>query len=146
MQEKSPVVSFGPCFGECDLILLIDLFLPDSPIVTIQQCSTPVSEGDNATLYCNATGNPVPNTAWINAGKVVSYSKRHVIANISRDQAGSYECLAWNGIGDNGTMSCLIDVQCKLHYLFIGIVLISWLSVKVTSSSGYPIVSHSLDH
>ena len=108
----------GPCFGECDLILLISFFLPDSPSVTIQQCSTPVNESDNATLYCNATGNPVPNTAWIKAGEVVSYNKRHVITNISRSESGSYECLAWNGIRNNDTKSCLVVVQCKLH-LFI---------------------------
>ena len=84
--------------------------------MTIQQCSTPVTEGDNATLYCNATGNPVPTTAWIKAGEVVTYNKRLVIANISRDQGGSYECLAWNGVGNNDTKNCTVNVQCELHY------------------------------
>ena len=35
------------------------------PKMTLQQCSTSVNESDNALLYCNATGNPVPNLAWI---------------------------------------------------------------------------------
>ena len=99
-----------------DPILLFHLSLLDPPSVTIQQCSTPVTEGDNATLYCNATGNPVPNTAWIKAGEVVTYNKRFVIANISRDQGGSYECLAWNGVGNNDTQNCTLNVQCELHY------------------------------
>ena len=74
-------------------------------------------EGDNATLYCNATGNPVPNTAWIKAGEVVSYNKRFIIVNISRDEGGSYEYRAWNDVGNNDTKSSTVDVQCKLvHY------------------------------
>ena len=86
--------------------------------MTIQQCSTPVTEGNTVTLYCNASGNPVPNTAWIKAGKDVSYNNGLVLANISRGEGGSYECLAWNGIGNNDTKACTVDVQCKLHYYF----------------------------
>ena len=86
--------------------------------MTIQQCSTPVTEGHNATLYYNATGNPVPNTAWIRAGQVETNNKMLVLAAIKRNESGNYECLAWNGIGNNSTKSCTIDVQCKLH-LFI---------------------------
>ena len=82
--------------------------------MTIQQCSTPVTEGNTAAMYCNATGNPVPNTAWIKSGKTVSYSEGLVIVNISRSEAGSYECVAWNGIGRNATKICRVDVQCKL--------------------------------
>ena len=98
--------------------LIFYFSLPDAPTVTIQQCFTPVTEGNNAILYCNATGNPVPNTTWTKAGEVVSYNKRLVLANISRGEGGSYECLAWNGIGKNDTKACTVDVQCKLQYCF----------------------------
>ena len=96
---------------------------PDAPTVTIQQCSTSVTEGDNATLYCNATGIPVPNTAWIRAstGDILSNQKAYtvyMITDIKRSESGSYKCLAWNGIGNNGTKSCTIDVNCKYVYLF----------------------------
>ena len=89
--------------------------LPDDPTVTIQQCSTPVTEGDNATLDCSATGNPVPSTAWLrtNTRAILSYSKILDIPTIQRSQSGNYECLAWNGIGNNNTKSCSIDVHCK---------------------------------
>ena len=100
----------------CDIIYFASLL--DPPSVTIQQCSAPLTEGDNVTLHCNATGNPVPNTAFIKAGEVLSYNKGLVVVNISRDEGGSYECLAWNGIGNNDTTSCTVDVQCKLLHCF----------------------------
>ncbi|XP_068685500.1 hemicentin-1-like [Montipora foliosa] len=81
--------------------------------VTLQQCPTPVLEGSSATLYCNATGNPAPSITWIRAGtgKVVSRSGRLHIAVINRNESDVYECHAWNGIGNNDTESCTIDVQ-----------------------------------
>ncbi|XP_078379805.1 hemicentin-2-like isoform X6 [Oculina patagonica] len=85
------------------------------PSITSQQCSSPVTEGDNATLHCNATGNPLPNIAWIKTStkRTVSYTEILFIEDIKRNESGSYECLAWNGIGNNSTNSCTIDV----HYL-----------------------------
>ena len=89
--------------------------LSDEPSVTIQHCSTPVTEGKNVTLSCSATGNPVPSFAWIRTStrEVLSDKKEHMITAIKRNELGSYECLAWNGIGNNSTKSCTIDVQCK---------------------------------
>ena len=86
----------------------------------IQQCSSPVAEGDTATLYCNATGNPAPSLAWIRGGtgEVVSYNQMLVIESIKRNESGSFECLAWNSIGNNITKSCTVDVQCK-YILFL---------------------------
>lgn len=107
---------------------------PYPPTATIQQCSTPVTEEGNATLYCNATGNPTPNTAWIrkSTGKVVSNQKSHVITAIKRNESGSYECLAWNGIGSNDTKLCPVDVQCKLTlFLFSLLAALSKLVVCV---------------
>ena len=113
-----PFCTFGPyCLSVTFYVYYIVIFLPlpDAPRVTIQQCSTPVNESDNVTLYCNATGNPAPNIMWIKPGEVVLYKKMLVISNISRDKRGSYKCLAWNDIA-NDTDNCTVDVQCKLHY------------------------------
>ena len=74
-------------------------FLPDPPQSFIQNCPSPVTEGDNVTLYCNATGNPLPQTAWI--------------------KSGIYQCMAWNGIRGNNTANCTIDVQCKLIFYLV---------------------------
>ena len=101
----------------------ISNFLADEPNVTIEHCSMKVTEGDNATVSCNATGSPTPETAWIRekTGEVLSYSKIYQITGISRNEAGAYVCLAWNGIGKNNSKSCLVVVQCKctiLHFSF----------------------------
>ena len=84
----------------------------------IQQCHTPVTEGNNATLFCNATGYPVPSIVWINAssGNVESRTKTLSIVAITRSESGDYTCHASNEIG-NDTHTCEIDVHCKLHLL-----------------------------
>ena len=104
-------------------IIIIFLFLSVKPTVTIQQCPSPVTEGNNATLYCNASGYPVPNIAWINAssGNVESPTKTTlVITAITRSEKGSYICHASNEIG-NDTQTCEIDVYCKLHLLIYNV-------------------------
>ena len=97
---------------------MLCLYPSVEPTVTIQQCPTPVTEGDNATLYCKAAGYPVPSIAWINAssGNIESFTKTLVITAITRSERGSYICHASNEIG-NDTQTCEIDVHCKLHLL-----------------------------
>ena len=89
-------------------------FPSDAPTVTIHQCSTPVTEGDNATLHCNATGNPAPNVTWIQAstGEIASFREILVIEAVKRNESGSYVCRASNGIGTHNT-SCAVNVNCK---------------------------------
>jgi len=86
----------------------------DAPTVTIQQCSTPVTEGDNATLYCNATGNPTPNISWVRAstGEILSSNEILVMEAVKRNESGSYVCRASNAIGSHNA-SCAVDVHCK---------------------------------
>ena len=104
--------------------------LSDEPNVTIEHCPTEVTEGDNATVSCNAKGSPTPETAWIRekTGEVLSYSKIYQITGISRNEAGAYVCLAWNGIGKNNSKSCLVVVQCKCTFLFL---FITWVCFEM---------------
>ena len=92
--------------------------------MTLQQCSTSVNESDNALLYCNATGNPVPNFSWIRekVRKVVSQNKTLVLSTIKRNESGVYQCIAWNGIGNNIIKNCTVDVHCEFTFIFIVIV------------------------
>ena len=89
------------------------MFFADSPESEIHHCPSQVREDENVTLYCNATGNPPPKVAWITSGEVLVKDSAYIIPAINRSQAGTYECMAWNGIGNNFTRSCTVDVQCK---------------------------------
>ena len=91
------------------------MLLSDQPTVAIQQCSSPVTEGDNVTFYCNATGNPVPNITWTRAhsSAVLSSNNELIVEAVKRNASGSYICHAFNGFGAYNT-SCNVDVQCKL--------------------------------
>ena len=82
--------------------------------MTIQQCSTPLTEGDNATLFCNATGNPTPSSTWVRAstGEILSSNQILVVEAVKRNESGSYVCRASNGIGSHNA-SCAVDVHCK---------------------------------
>ena len=90
----------------------------DPPQPAIQHCPSSVTEGDKVTFYCNGTGNPSPQIAWVQSGKVLVTDNVYVISSINRKQAGMYECMAWNGIIRNDTSNCTIDVQCKLIFYF----------------------------
>ena len=94
------------------------VFLADLPTATIQQCSSPVTEGDNATLYCNATGNPAPNITWIreSTGSALSQNEMLVIGAIKRSESGNYVCSASNAFGTHNA-SCAVDLHCE-YYIF----------------------------
>ncbi|XP_015771107.1 PREDICTED: hemicentin-2-like isoform X8 [Acropora digitifera] len=70
-----------------------------------------VTEGDNVTLICNASGIPEPVVSWIN---VRSGNRTHgnvlEFENVSRHEAGEYRCEARNPCR-NATESATIDVQ-----------------------------------
>ena len=86
-------------------------------------------EGRNASLECATTGIPVPSIAWIRAStrEVVSYNKTLVIEAVQRNQSGSYQCLAWNRVGNN-SVSCTIDVHCKSLSVFVFCLACFWIS------------------
>lgn len=89
------------------------VFSAVQPKSVIHECNSQVIEDKRVTFYCNATGNPSPEVAWIRSGEVLVKDSAYVISAINRSQKGIYECMAWNGIGDNSTSNCTVDVQCK---------------------------------
>ena len=84
-------------------------------MATLYQCPTPINESNNATFYCNATGNPLPSIVWVreNSGEVVSHDSTLVLWTINRNESGRYQCIASNTIG-NDTKNCVVRVDCKL--------------------------------
>ena len=89
-----------------------------APNVTLRQCPTVVKEGNDATLYCDATGNPVPSITWIRLSigevTIVSNNNSLVFAAINRSESGLYQCITNNSIG-NDSKNCTVDVHCKLN-------------------------------
>ena len=73
-----------------------------------------VTEGDDVTLSCNASGMPSPMVSWINVGSHMRINRNElVLANINRSDAGEYRCEASNECG-NASETARIFVQCKL--------------------------------
>ena len=79
------------------------------------QCPTSITEGSDVSLHCNATGNPPPNITWIwqDTGDLLGSSEQLTLIAINRSQAGTYQCQAWNVIGNSSTITCSLDVFCK---------------------------------
>ena len=74
-----------------------------------------VTETDNLTLPCVATGVPSPFVSWVkfSSGQRTNESLLQ-LTNISRSQAGEYRCEASNECG-NAVETVSITVPCKLQ-------------------------------
>ena len=99
-------------YGLKVLVQYLFFYLPTVPsnIESIQDQN--VTEGDNLTLTCNASGMPQPNVSWIKPGGQRHNGHMLEVTNINRSQAGEYKCEASNECG-NATETATIDVQCK---------------------------------
>ncbi|XP_022803692.1 uncharacterized protein LOC111341014 isoform X2 [Stylophora pistillata] len=93
------------------------------PSITSVQCPSALTEGDNVKLVCNFTGNPLPSVVWNRANTRETLSNREIlfIEDIKRSDSGRYECLAWNGIGNNSREFCEVDVNYPAQIMDISI-------------------------
>ena len=108
----SPRVFFLFCF----LILV-------APLITTQPQGGPVTDSDNVTLFCNASGNPVPTISWTRNGSVLTSSVLRIsfgaesreltITIVNRTDRGEYRCAANNSVGIVTSNAATLDVQCK---------------------------------
>ena len=103
------------------LLIFVDLF-SDHPEITARPQVKTTTEGDNVTLSCNTTGNPVPTILWtINGSPVdtrdnprISFSRQQlIITNVSRTDSAEYRCAASNSLGNDTSDTTSLDVQCK---------------------------------
>ena len=109
-------------------IVCVDI-LSDHPKITARPQVKTTTEGDNVTLSCNTTGNPVPTISWtVNGSPVdtrdnprISFSEgkqQLIITNVSRTDSGEYRCVARNSLGNDTSNTTSLYVQCKCGMLF----------------------------
>ena len=100
--------SYSQCF-------VIFGYIADPSVITFAPANQSVLEGGNLTLYCNATGNPIPNITWTkdSSSTVVHQGETYSIVNIQRQAAGDYKCTAWNEVGAQKTALATIAIHCK---------------------------------
>ena len=93
-------------------------------------------EGENITLHCNATGNPLPTLSWTKDGSEISNNPRIsfsedknqlTITKAERVDSGAYRCVASNSLGSNTSDAAVVNVQCKYRGAFMR-KLIIWTS------------------
>ncbi|XP_020608167.1 contactin-4-like [Orbicella faveolata] len=89
------------------------------PEITVQPRSVAKTEGDNVTLSCNATANPVPTISWVRDGSPVDSSrisfsednKQLTITDVNRTDSGEYRCVASNELGNDTSNAATLDIQ-----------------------------------
>ena len=70
-------------------------------------------EGENRTLTCNVSGSPVLTVTWTEvSSRSQSNGIMRYLTNISRNNAGEYECKAINDCG-NSSVRIFLTVLCK---------------------------------
>ena len=70
-----------------------------------------VTEGQDVTLECHATGNPAPIITWTRLSDNSVFNG--TLANISRQDKEGYRCTANNGVGSPAIKDVFITVQCE---------------------------------
>ena len=78
-----------------------------------------VLEGNNATFFCYASGNPAPSITWIKDERVVGRGETLTIET-RKESSGEHLCVADNGFSDTANASAYLNVQCKYETLLYG--------------------------
>ncbi|GAA6099393.1 hemicentin-1 isoform X2 [Tachysurus ichikawai] len=84
----------------------VDLSVYTHPAFTETLEDTALNKGDRLLLTCGATGNPMPKVSWAFNNNIIPVHYSHVnghselvIERVSKDDAGTYSCIAENQVG-----------------------------------------------
>ncbi|XP_067030759.1 neurotrimin-like [Acropora muricata] len=93
--------------GSIFVTVILDVSFP--PSITEISGNQTVTEGGNVTLTCLADGKPTPNITWarLSDNRIVNTT----LTDIRKKDAGSYKCIADNGIGNPAMAVVRIVVQ-----------------------------------
>ncbi|XP_037653920.1 hemicentin-2 [Choloepus didactylus] len=86
---------------------VVVLVLQSTPVFQVEPQDVTVRSGDDVSLQCQATGEPVPTVEWLQAGQPLPASRRIRtlpdgslwLENVEAGDAGMYECVAHNLLG-----------------------------------------------
>ena len=84
----------------------------DPPSFTKKPANKILTETDDTTFHCTATGNPTPTITWIKDGRTVGQGDT-LRLTVNRSDSGKYWCSAENGLGLAINSSANLDVQCE---------------------------------
>ncbi|KAL3886828.1 hypothetical protein ACJMK2_026793, partial [Sinanodonta woodiana] len=80
--------------------MVLTTVAPPQSVFLVSSSMETVAKGNSVTLTCNSLGGTNPlNYYWQFSGQNVSQSRSFTIQNIAINQAGTYDCWAWNIYG-----------------------------------------------
>ena len=99
-----------------------------TPAIELDPKASPVKEGENLTLFCNASGSSL-RISWEKNGSDINPSEdsriflsrddeQLTIVNVSRTDNGAYQCVASNEVGVATSNAATVTVQCEYKYGF----------------------------
>ncbi|PFX16317.1 Hemicentin-2 [Stylophora pistillata] len=100
---------------------------------------TTVKENDDIVLFCNSTGHPPPNITWTflsgSEARIVGHEQYLTLSNVSRTQAGTYQCTASNTATTSKTTTIQVTVNYKPEIKYtVHTTIYTWINhqTKVT--------------
>ena len=97
------------------------------PVITAITPDLSPMPGSKVTLWCNATGSPTPTITWQRVRPVRSFpsppggafstGSQLVIGEITGDWRGLYQCVASNGIRQEGEVFLQMECEYSMHHV-----------------------------
>uniref|UniRef100_A0A3B4UI07 B-cell receptor CD22 n=1 Tax=Seriola dumerili TaxID=41447 RepID=A0A3B4UI07_SERDU len=93
---------------------------PRIPSVSVSP-SGEIVGGSSVTLTCSSDANPAANYTWYKENQTLFQGPEGVyhFTSINSEDRGNYHCKCENHYGQINSSALHVDVQCKLHYLFL---------------------------
>lgn len=129
--------------------ICIFFYFKDLPEIARYPFTSPIIEGGNTTLVCQASGNPRPNITWTKRGsnKTLSYSDGLFLSNLTRfDDKTEYECKAMNYLGFVEA-SVSVTIHCKwmwYRFLLLYKLYVQWIFLSYCCKFMVSVYLHSV--